>query len=134
MGFQAGKQNAILWRATGQASYTTLCDFRHEFSESDEGHEVTSSCHNGVQAFIASILRGEGTASFHLKTEQHPWALGIVAQATGEIKQQYSNQKEFVIPVYISRVNYVNETAAGTDYNVTFKLSAESGTFSRPSE
>lgn len=132
MPFKAGYPNAITWTPTGGAA-TTLCDFRHSHSESDEGHEVTSSCHNGIQAFIASILRGEGSASFHITTAQLPWTLGIVAQATGVLTPQYGAQSGFTIPVFISRVNYQNETAAGTDFDITWKLSAESGTYSRPS-
>jgi len=132
MPFKPGYINGIAWTPTG-GSPTTLCDFRHSHSESDEGHEVTSSCHNGIQAFIASILRGEGTASFHITTASQPWSLGIVAQATGTFSCMYGSQSVFTIPAFISRVNYQNETAAGTDYDVTWKLSAESGTYSRPS-
>jgi len=132
MPFKAGYINGIAWTPTG-GSPTTLCQFRHSHSESDEGHEVTSSCHNGIQAFVASILRGEGTASFHITTASQPWSLGIVAQATGYFSCMYGNLSVFTIPVFISRVNYQNEVAAGTDYDVTWKLSAESGTYSRPS-
>lgn len=133
MPFKAGYPNAITWTPTGGPT-TTLCDFRHSHSESDEGHEVTSSCHNGIQAFISSILRGEGSASFHITTATLPWSLGIVAQATGVLVAQYGDVSGFTIPVFISRVNYQNETAAGTDYDITWKLSAESGTYTRPSE
>ena len=131
MPFEAGYQNLLFMKLTGQSSYTELCDFRHEWTESDEGHEVTSACHEGVQAFVASILRGEGTASFHIKSEQYPSDLGIVAQATGLFQPEFGDQRSPTIPFFISRVSHTNETAAGTDYTVTFKLNAEAGTYSR---
>jgi hypothetical protein len=133
MGFNAGKANKILIKLSGQAQFTELCDFRHGWNESDEGHEVTSSCHDGVQAFVASILRGEGDASFHIKDDQYPWSIGIRAQATGMFQVQFGNAQAFTIPFFMNRVGYVNEVAGGTDAQVSFKLNAEAGTYSRPS-
>ena len=136
MGFKAGAVNRVSWKPDGASAYVELCNFRHGLTFSDEGHEVTSSCHEGTQAFIASILRGEGDASFHLKTEQLPWtsAISIRAQVSGMWKAEFANRNPFIIPIYISRVAYTNETAGGTDYAVTFKLSAEAGTLSVPEE
>lgn len=134
MGFKAGYANRVSWKPDGAGSYVELCNFRHGLTLSDEGHEVTSSCHEGVQAFIPSILRGEGDASFHLKTEQLPWAssIAIGPQISGLWKAEFANRDPYIVPVYISRVAYTNETAGGTDYGVTFKLNAEAGTLSAP--
>ncbi len=132
MSFSTAFQNTIAIKLTGQSSYTELCDFRHDLTESDEGHEVTSSCHLGVQAFVASILRGEASASFHIKDDQYPWSVGMRAQATGILAAQFGTSQVFYFPFFLSRAQHTNETAAGTDFNATFKLSAESGTYSRP--
>lgn len=132
MSFSTAFQNTVSIRLTGQSSYTELCDFRHDLTESDEGHEVTSSCHNGVQAWVASILRGEITASFHIKDDQYPWDTGMRAQATGELDAQFGTGQSFFFPFFLSRAQHTNETAGGTDFNATFKLNGEAGTYSRP--
>jgi hypothetical protein len=130
-GFGSGKANGVSWQPTGAGAAVDLVAFRHEFSESDEGSEVTSTIHDGVQAFVDSILRGEGTASFHLNSDVYPWDNGISAGAAGVIFAKFGpTGVEFSIPVHISRVNYQNEVAGGCDYNVTFKLNAEAGTYS----
>jgi hypothetical protein len=130
MGFTAGYPNRVSWKADGNANYVELCNFRHGLTFSDEGHEVTSSCHEGIQAFIPSILRGEGDASFHIKTEQYPWNVSIDAQVIGMMQFEFGDRVPFYVPVYISRIAYTNETAGGSDYCVTFKLNAEAGTLS----
>lgn len=132
MSFSTAFQNTISIQLTGQSSFTELCDFRHDLTESDEGHEVTSSCHNGVQAFVASILRGEASASFHIKNDQYPWDVGLRAQATGVLEANFGTSEPFFFPFFLSRAQHTNETAAGTDFNATFKLNAEAGTYSRP--
>ncbi len=129
--FRSGASNYISWQPTG-GQEVILCNFRHQWSESDEGHEVTSSCHDGVQAFIASILRGEGSAAFHIRDGDEPWNVGIVAGASGVFRASFGNIEIFVIPAYVGRINYENEVAGGTDYSVNFKLNAEAGTYSRP--
>ena len=130
--FLPGYQNRISIKLAGQSSFTQLCNFRHNWAESDEGHEVTSSCHEGIQAFVASILRGEGDASFRIKDDQYPWTVGIRAQAIGMFQVELGNRRPFLIPFFMSRVAYANETAGGTDAAVNFKLNAEAGTYSRP--
>ena len=127
MGFTAGYANRVSWQPEGSANYVELCNFRHGLTLSDEGHEVTSSCHEGVQAFIPSILRGEGDASFHINTDQYPWDVGIAAQVSGMMQFEFGDRQPFYVPVYISRVAYTNETAGGSDYAVSFKLNAEAG-------
>lgn len=135
MSFTAGATNSVSIKDNAATSYTELCDFRHSMSISDEGHEITSSCHEGVQAFISSVLRGEGTASFHIRSTQYPWSgsINIKAQAKGLLKFEFGDAQQFVFPYYISRVQYENETAGGSDYTASFKLNAEAGSLSYPS-
>ena len=132
MSFKPGYPNRVSIKLWNQSVYTELCNFRHTWTESDDGHEVSSSCHNGIQAFIASVLRGEGEASFHISDDQYPWDVGIRAQATGMLKIEFGDREPFLVPFFITRVAYTNETAAGTDFQVSFKLNAEAGVYSVP--
>lgn len=132
MGFKAGYANTVSWLPDGSDEAVELCNFRHSLTLSDEGHEVTSSCHEGIQAFIASILRGEGDASFHIRTEDAPWGISLSAQSIGIWTAEFGNNDPFEVPIFVSRINYTNEVAGGTDYSISWKLNAEAGTLLLP--
>jgi hypothetical protein len=133
MPFKPGYPNGVYWKPTGGSAFTQIVSFRHDHNESDEGHDVTSSSSNGIQEVIATILRGDGTLSGHLDNDLYPWAIGLVSQASGQLKMEYGDQDPFFLPVYISRLHVTNETAAGTDFDVSFKMNGLAGTYSRPS-
>lgn len=127
MPFKAGRGSTITILLNGDSEPVELNQFRHNHSENDEGTEVTSVSHDGIQAFIATILRGQASASFHINSDNLPWASGLKAQAAGEMLIQYGGTYTFTFPFYISSVDYQNEQAGGCDYTVTFKLSGEGG-------
>lgn len=136
MGFKAGKGSKVSITLDGQEDTVDLCNFRHNHSENDEGLDITSVCHNGTQAFISTILRGQASASFHVKSDQLPWTVGITAQATGDLLIEYGQGAYvFTFPFLITSVDYQNETAGGCDFSVNFKLNAEGGggVYTRPS-
>lgn len=126
MPFDSGYPNGIFIKPEGAGEYTQIDVYRHSGNESDQGHDVTSTSHNGFQAKVPTILRGTQRISGHLKSDDgYPWANSIKAQGTGLIKAQYGTLQEFVMAYYIPEVSYTNETAAGTDFEATFEMNAE---------
>lgn len=135
MPFIAGKDNTVEWKPAGTNTFIALDYFRRAWRESNEGTDVTSSSHNGVQACIATIFRGEGSASFHLTSAQTPYnATNLIrAGLNGILRITHNAANSQEIPVLITSVDYQNEVAGGCDYTVTFKLNAEAGNFTYPS-
>lgn len=123
--FDTGYPNGVFIQPLGAGAFTQIDIYGHNHSEQDQGHEVSSTLHNGVQAFADSLLRGEATVRGHLKRGAYPWTQAIKARGRGYLKVQYGNVQPFVIPYRIPRVGYTNETAAGTDFEATFTLDAE---------
>ena len=133
MPFLTAFGNRVMIKPRGSSGYTEVAIFGHNHNESDEGHDVTSSVHQGMQALVASILRGGGTIRGHIRDADvannpaYPWVTNIVivAQGTGIIKLEYADRQAFQIAYFISNVEYTNETAGGTDFAATFKFNAE---------
>lgn len=125
MPFDTGYANGVFIKPTGAGAYTQVDVYGHSLSESDEGHDVTSTLHAGFQAKVLSVLRGQITIRGHLKQGSYPWGYPIKAQGTGLIKVQFGSQQPFIMGYYISQVAYSNETAQGTDFEATFQMNAE---------
>lgn len=125
MPFDTAFGNGVFIKPTGAGDYTQVDVYGHSATESDEGHEVTSTLHQGLQGLVASILRGQVTIRGHLKQAAYPWSLSIKAQGTGDIKVMFGAQQPFFMGYFISQVAYSNENAGGTDFEATFKLNAE---------
>jgi hypothetical protein len=123
--FRSGVQNRVTWSVGGTSAYVTLDQFRHRLSERDEGHEVTSAGHNGIEAFVASILRGTVDCSCHIKDDAYASDIGIKAQVAGVLKFEFGNRRVHTVPIFITEVTYENETAAGTDYTFRAKFNQE---------
>ncbi len=135
MPFVAGKDNSVEWKPAGANSFITLNQFRRSWRESNEGTDVTSSIHGGVQAVLATILRGEGSVSFHTHTAQMPYTSSNLIRAglNGILRISHNGLGSTQnIPVLITSVDYQNEIAGGCDHTFTVKLNQEAATVAEP--
>lgn len=136
MAFIAAFNKGVKWTPSAGAQ-ASLNVTEHSWAEMIDAIDVTHSGSGGVQALLASILRGEGNVSAFSDDAQviSNAAINIIGGASGVMLFYHyaAAGNPFTVPAMIIKVNWKTPIANGCQYNFDVKLNSIAGTYARPS-
>lgn len=94
----------------------------HSWKEIVDILDVTSTLHNGIQALIAGILRGDGTVKGFIDSTVYPWNAPIRAGVNALMALSVGGLGSITIPGLIGEVGEQSAVEGKCEYNFAFKL------------
>lgn len=133
MPFQAGYDKFTRFKPSFGSNFVIMCVTGHSWSEMIDAIDVTSTCHNGIQALLAGILRGEGNVKANVQSDVLPFnSLGIRAGVNGLLEFYYGYPIPFTAPCMIVKLNHKSAVESKVEYDFDVRLNTLAGAYTSP--
>lgn len=127
--FQPGYNKGTTWNPAGGVQ-TSIAITDWDWGEKIDKIDITNTSTLGVQALLASILRGTGKVSAFFDSGQLPWAAPLVIKAGSNGVITFvcgSPNTPWSIPAMVTELHNRSEVAGGVKYDFTVELNCLAG-------
>ena len=127
MSFQSGADKGVTWTPDSTGTPVTICITQWSVDDGGDIIDVTSTCHDGKQAFIAGIQRMNGSVTGFIEATNLPSDIGLKFGAKGTLGVRLTTgtpNRGFTIHVIIEKVTVNSAVNGAVNFQFSYKSDA----------